>query len=59
MVDARVYGTCSLVQVYNSISHNDSVTVVPSSTYMSRRLDKERTSGFSHLPIVVRQHRGL
>jgi hypothetical protein len=26
----RLFGACLLVQVYNSISHNDSVTMVPS-----------------------------
>jgi hypothetical protein len=29
-VDYRLFGTGCLVQVYNSVSHNDSVTVVPS-----------------------------
>jgi hypothetical protein len=49
-----------LVQVYNGISHSDSVVVVSSfHNYISRRLDMARIGGCSHLPVVAEEHRGL
>jgi hypothetical protein len=48
-----------LVQVYNDISHSDSVTVVHHSTSTSGWQDGARTGGCSHLPVVAGEHRGL
>jgi hypothetical protein len=42
-----------LVQVYNSISHSDSVTMVPSFYLYFRVVGGERTGGCSHLLVVA------
>jgi hypothetical protein len=55
-----MHGSGLLVQVYNSIYHNDSVIVVSSySTSTSERLDGARTGRCSHLSVVAGEHRGL
>ena len=48
-----------LVQVYNGISHSDSVAVVPSFYFYLKAVDGARIGGCSHLPVVAREHRGL
>jgi hypothetical protein len=62
MVDALVYGTSLLqvdawfsllVQVYNGISHSDSVIVVPSFYFYFRAVGRARTGGCSHLQVVA------
>jgi hypothetical protein len=76
MVDALVYGTGDyrlryrlmhgsylLVHVYIGISHNDSVTVVPSFSFYFRVAgwgkDGARTGGCSHLLVLAGEPRGL
>ena len=54
-----MHGSDLLVHVYSSISHSDSVTVVPSFYLYVRAFGWARTSGCSHLLVVSREHRGL
>jgi hypothetical protein len=53
----RLFVAGLLVQVYNSISHSDSVTMVPSFYFYVRVFGWARIGGFSHLPVVVGEHR--
>ena len=54
-----MHGSGLLVHVYNDISHNDSVTIVTSFKFYFRAVGWARTCGFSHLPVVAEEHRGL
>ena len=54
-----MHGSDIFVQVYNGISHSDSVTMVHHSTSTLGWQDEARTGGCSHLPVVAREHRGL
>jgi hypothetical protein len=59
-VDAwLMHGSDLLVQVYNDISHSDSVTMVHHSTSTSGWQDGARIGGCSHLPVVAGEHWGL
>jgi hypothetical protein len=55
----RLFGAGLLVQVYNSISHSDSVTVDPSFYFYVRAVGRARIGGCSHLPIVAGELRGF
>jgi hypothetical protein len=58
----RLVTTCwyRLVHVYNGISYSDNVEVVSSfDTYILGWQARERIGGFSHLPVVAEEHRGL
>jgi hypothetical protein len=54
-----MHGSGLLVQVYNGISHSDSVTVVPSFYFYFREVGRGKAGGCSHLLVVVGEHRGL
>jgi hypothetical protein len=60
LVQVVTGGLVLIGTVYNSISHSDSVTVVPSFyLYFRAVVDGERIGGCSHLPVVAGEHRGL
>jgi hypothetical protein len=52
-----MHGLGLLVQVYNGISHSDSVIVVPSFYFYFRAVGWGKESGCSHLTVVAREHR--
>ena len=54
-----MHGLGLLVHVYNGIYHSDNVMWFHHSTSTSGWLDEVRIGGCSHLPIVVRERKGL
>jgi hypothetical protein len=54
-----MHGSVLLVQVYNGISHNDSVTLVPSFYFYFRAVGRGKERWCSHLLVVAKEHRGL